>query len=69
MHNLGFQKVSIVKPDLKNASHKLKIWLDQKYHGSMDWMEKHGEKRYVPEKLVVEENCQGNITKNELSIR
>ena len=37
---------------LKNASHKLKIWLDQKYHGSMDWMEKHGEKRYVPEKLV-----------------
>ena len=28
------------------------MWLDQKYHGSMDWMEKHGEKRYVPEKLV-----------------
>ena len=51
-NDLGFQKVSIVKPDLKNASHKLKIWLDQKYHGSMDWMEKHGEKRYVPEKLV-----------------
>ena len=31
---------------------KLKLWLDNKYNGSMDWMAKHGEKRYVPEKLV-----------------
>ena len=51
-NDLGFQKISIVKPNLDRASHKLKIWLDRKYHGSMDWMEKHGEKRYVPEKLV-----------------
>ena len=51
--NLGFQRVSIIAPDLKYASEKLKTWLDNKYHGSMDWMAKHEEKRCTPEKLVL----------------
>ncbi len=49
---LGFQQVSIVEPDLSLASDRLHQWLEKGFHGSMDWMSEHGDKRYVVEKLV-----------------
>ena len=49
---LGFQQVAIVKPNLEEASQRLRLWLDNSYQGSMDWMAEHGEKRYKIDKLV-----------------
>ena len=50
--SLGFQQVSIVEPDLTEASERLHEWLSEGFQGSMDWMAQHGEKRYVVNKLV-----------------
>ena len=50
--SLGFQQVSIVEPDLTEASERLHEWLAEGFQGSMDWMAQHGEKRYVVNKLV-----------------
>ena len=49
---LGFQQVAIVKPNLDEASQRLRLWLDNSYQGSMDWMSEHGDKRYKIDKLV-----------------
>jgi epoxyqueuosine reductase len=49
---LGFQEVAIVKPDLDEASQRLRLWLDNSYQGSMNWMSEHGDKRYNVDKLV-----------------
>ena len=48
----GFQQVAIVEPDLSQASKNLRKWVSDGYHGTMDWMDKHGEKRYKINKLV-----------------
>ena len=50
--DLGFQQVAIVKPNLDEASQRLRLWLDNCYQGSMDWMSEHGDKRYKIDKLV-----------------
>ena len=50
--DLGFQQVAIIKPDLSEASKNLRKWINDGYHGTMDWMNKHGEKRYKIDKLV-----------------
>ena len=50
--SFGFQQVSIVEPDLTEASERLHEWLAEGFQGSMDWMAQHGEKRYVVNKLV-----------------
>lgn len=49
---LGFQQVSIAPIDLDMAGKRLKQWLEHQYHGSMDYMSKHGSKRYRPDELV-----------------
>ena len=49
---LGFQQVAIVVPNLEEASQRLRLWLNNSYQGSMDWMAEHGEKRYKIDKLV-----------------
>ena len=36
--SLGFQQVAIVKPNLDEASQRLRLWLDKSYQGSMSWM-------------------------------
>ena len=48
----GFQQVSIVEPDLTQASDHLHNWLSRGFQGSMHWMSKHKDKRYVVNKLV-----------------
>jgi epoxyqueuosine reductase len=49
---LGFQAVGIADTDLGRAQEHLDQWLDQGYHGEMDYMAKHGAKRSRPGELV-----------------
>lgn len=49
---LGFQKVGIADIDLSVAEQRLSEWLAAKFHGSMDYMERHGSKRSRPGELV-----------------
>ncbi len=48
----GFQQVGITDTDLDKYEKRLHDWLSKKFHGSMDYMERHGEKRSRPNKLV-----------------
>ena len=48
---LGFQQVGISDIDLEQHEAKLQQWLDNQYHGEMDYMEKHGMKRARPAEL------------------
>ena len=50
--SFGFQQVSIVEPDLSQASEQLQSWLKKGFQGSMSWMAEHGDKRYIVDKLV-----------------
>jgi len=49
---LGFQKVGISDIDLKQQEGNLQSWLDNNYHGEMDYMSKHGMKRARPDELL-----------------
>lgn len=49
---LGFNQVGISDIDLKSEEDKLQKWLDNGYHGNMDYMAKHGMMRARPEELV-----------------
>lgn len=49
---LGFQEVGISDIDLKQHESKLQSWLDNNYHGEMDYMAKHGMKRARPDELL-----------------
>lgn len=49
---LGFQQVGIADIDLREAESRLADWLRAKFHGSMDYMQRHGNKRSRPEQLV-----------------
>ncbi|GAB3275140.1 tRNA epoxyqueuosine(34) reductase QueG [Parahaliea aestuarii] len=49
---LGFQQVGITDVDLGEHRDYLQKWLDAGYHGSMDYMARHGDKRSRPEQLV-----------------
>jgi epoxyqueuosine reductase len=51
-HELGFQQCGISDIDLKTAEGRLAEWLEARFHGSMDYMERHGSKRSRPEELV-----------------
>jgi epoxyqueuosine reductase len=46
--NLGFQQVGITDTDLAQAETRLANWLAKDFHGSMDYMERHGHKRSRP---------------------
>jgi len=48
---LGFQEIGITDIDLEQHEAKLQTWLDNNYHGEMDYMEKHGMKRARPDEL------------------
>ncbi len=45
---LGFQQVGITDTNLSSAENHLKNWVDQGFHGEMDYMHKHGLKRSHP---------------------
>lgn len=48
---LGFADVGITDTDLSEAEAHLMRWLDQGYHGDMDYMARHGTKRSRPAEL------------------
>ncbi|TDR22762.1 tRNA epoxyqueuosine(34) reductase QueG [Marinicella litoralis] len=48
----GFQQAGISDVNLKQAGEHLKNWLKKQHHADMEYMHKHGEKRYQPEALV-----------------
>lgn len=49
---LGFQQLGITDVDLGEHEGYLQKWLDAGYHGSMDYMARHGSKRSRPAELV-----------------
>lgn len=49
---LGFQQIGITDPDLSQYEPRFHEWLAQGFHGSMNFMEKHGLKRSRPAELV-----------------
>ncbi|MBM4959471.1 tRNA epoxyqueuosine(34) reductase QueG [Vibrio parahaemolyticus] len=49
---LGFQKVGICDVNLSEHEAALQKWLDAGYHGSMDWMARHGMMRARPNELL-----------------
>lgn len=48
---LGFQQLGITDTYLDLAEERLKSWLEQGYHGSMQWFERNGDKRTQPNLL------------------
>lgn len=48
---LGFQQVGITDTGLPEAEAHLQNWLDNNFHGEMDYMQRHGLKRSRPELL------------------
>lgn len=49
---LGFQQIGITNTDLSQYEERFKTWLQQGFHGSMHFMEKHGTKRTRPAELI-----------------
>lgn len=49
---LGFQQLGVTGVDLGEHEAYLQKWLDAGYHGSMDYMARHGSKRSRPQELV-----------------
>ena len=50
--DLGFQQIGICDIDLGEAEQRLTEWLHARFHGSMDYMQRHGAKRSRPAELV-----------------
>ena len=49
---LGFSQIAVAPLDLSSAEPHLQHWLAQNFHGSMDYMARHGMKRARPTELV-----------------
>ncbi|WP_455206547.1 tRNA epoxyqueuosine(34) reductase QueG [Kaarinaea lacus] len=49
--SLGFQNVGIADTSLSDAESHLLNWLNNSYHGEMDYMQRHGTKRSRPAEL------------------
>ncbi|QWA10275.1 tRNA epoxyqueuosine(34) reductase QueG [Sodalis ligni] len=49
---LGFQQVGICDTDLAAHESVLQAWLDNQYHGDMEWMARHGSLRARPHELL-----------------
>lgn len=49
---LGFQHLGIADTELGEAEQHLARWLDNGYHGEMDFMHRHGSKRTRPAELL-----------------
>ncbi|GBU12095.1 epoxyqueuosine reductase [Enterobacterales bacterium] len=50
--SFGFQQVGICDTDLSAEEPKLQAWLDNQYHGEMEWMARHGMLRARPHELL-----------------
>lgn len=49
---LGFSEVGITDTDLASAERHYQAWIEKGFHGDMDYMAKHGNKRTQPAELV-----------------
>ncbi len=49
---LGFQQIGISDIDLQTAEQRLQSWLGKNFHGAMEYMSRHGNKRTQPELLI-----------------
>lgn len=49
---LGFQAIGVTDIDLGKHREYLQDWLNNHYHGEMQWMLNHQEMRYAPDQLV-----------------
>ena len=49
---LGFQQMGVADTDLAEHAAHLERWIDQGFHGDMDYMHRHGSKRTRPDELV-----------------
>jgi len=49
---LGFQAIGVAAIDLNVAGEKLREWLARGWHGEMDYMARHGSKRWTPNELI-----------------
>jgi len=49
---LGFQQIGFSDIDLSIAEERLQSWLARRYHGEMNYMERHGNKRSRPDALI-----------------
>jgi epoxyqueuosine reductase len=49
---LGFQQVGITDTHLESHEKLLNLWLDKGFHGSMEYMKRHGTRRSRPAELV-----------------
>jgi epoxyqueuosine reductase len=47
----GFDRVGIAGTDLDEHERRLRRWLDDGFHGEMDWMARHGTRRSRPAEL------------------
>ena len=50
--SLGFQQIGICDTNLQEHEERLLDWLDDGFHGEMDYMQRHGTRRSRPAKLV-----------------
>jgi epoxyqueuosine reductase len=51
-NELGFSQIGVADVDLSSAEPRLQRWLDNGFHGAMDYMAAHGLKRARPAELV-----------------
>jgi len=49
---LGFQQIAITDIDLTSYEPKLKAWIENRFHGEMEYMERNHDKRSHPDQLV-----------------
>ncbi len=49
---LGFERAGVSDIDLHQSERFFNDWLEQKFHGDMEWMARHGTKRTRPAELV-----------------
>jgi epoxyqueuosine reductase len=51
-HELGFSQIGVASVELNDAEAGLLAWLNNGFHGSMDYMARHGLRRARPAELV-----------------
>jgi len=51
-HELGFQQIGITNTDLSEHIERYQDWLKADYHGELDYMAKHGSKRWEADELI-----------------
>lgn len=52
LDELGFSDISATNCDLSDYIPKYQEWVEKGFHADLDYMVKHGSKRYTPQELV-----------------